>query len=335
MSGWSGRPTNRRAGWARSVPAILLVAGGLAASNATGNGVAHAAWTSPLGWTAPATIPAAQTLTSPALAEYNGLLYAAWSGQGTLGMAAGVWYSAYNGSTWSTQAKVPGVLTHVDGGVALGVYAGALYFVWQGSSNYAQLWYSAFNGTTWTTQAKVPSALTSEYPYLAAYNGRLYLAWDGTSSPHRIWYSAFNGTSWSKEARIPSVTNVNGSALAAYGSKLYVTWANPSHVIEYDSFNGATWSGPKSLTSNAFDQATLAVVAGELYDGWTDGSGGGYGDVTYSAFNGTTWSADGSVPSSLGCNGPPILAAYNTSLFVAWESSDCGDSGPIDYSSGP
>jgi hypothetical protein len=334
----SGEPT-RRAGPERLALGVMVLAAALLVSATSGPRVARAAPASPTAWTAPVTIPGSSSIGSPALAEFNGKLYAAWTGSGGSGVVH-VWYSSFNGTTWTKPAKVPSALTIQYSTPALGVYNGALFFAWVSSATpNQQLWYSSFNGTTWAHQKKVPSGLTrgGTGGSLAAYNGKLYLGFEGTGTTSKIWYTAFNGTSWTATTTIPSVTNAFSPGLAVYNGALYASWDDQtSREIVYTAYNGTSWTSPASLASSSvFDGPALAAIGGILYDAWIDFPiGGGFGDVTYAAFNGTSWSADVSVPSSLSCNGMGI-GAYGSSLYAAWTTADCGNPGGVNYSTGP
>jgi hypothetical protein len=190
-------------------------------------------------WTGPGLIPSAMTYDGgPALATYDGLLYAAWQGQSS---PYHIWYATFNGTSWSKQAEVPQAETNEYTGPSLGVYQGSLYLAWQGSASPYHVWYTAFNGSTWTNQAEVPNALVnpSSAVGLAGYNGKLYLAWTGQSSPFNLWYASFDGTTWSGQARIPSATSTGeftyaDSALVSYGGLLYAMWPTGSNsTLEY------------------------------------------------------------------------------------------------------
>jgi hypothetical protein len=188
-------------------------------------GVAQAAVAATAKWYGPDTVPSAITYeANPVLATYDGLLYAAWQGQGS---PYHIWYSTYNGTTWSAQQEVPNAVTNEYTGPTLAVYDGDLYLAWEGQASPYHIWYSAFNGSTWSNQAEVPSALAnaSSAVGLAAYNGDLYLAWTGQTS-YNVWYSAFNGSSWTAQSTIPSATSSGAfyyvsTPLVSYDGRLY------------------------------------------------------------------------------------------------------------------
>jgi hypothetical protein len=287
-------------------------------------------------WSAPTAIPSAETISTPALADYDGLLYAAWTGNSS---TRHIWYSAFNGTSWTAQTTVPSALTNITG-PALGVYGGDLYVVWEGQSKPYQLWFSAFNGSTWTAQAKVPSAFTQQYfsPGLAAYDGSLYLTWIGQGASEKVWYSAYNGSSWSPQTTIPGATSVryqgSEASLTVYDGNLFASWqTSTTPEVAYASFNGTSWTGPMAITSVSAAGPGLAVKGAKLFDAWTNDESAELGDITYSTYNGSTWTAAKLIPGAvIGYEVGPALATYSGKLYVAW---DPNSTSTIDYVSGP
>lgn len=318
----------RRVGKAVGLSSLVATALAVAASTPT---AVHAG---PDSWGTPAGVPSAKTYGPPALAVYNGLLYAAWGGEAG---PAGIWYSAYTGTGWTTEAKVPSALSPPYVGPALAVFNGDLYAFWEGASTPSGVWYSAYNGTTWSPQAKVPSALTqsvySSNLTVAVYLGKLYVAWMGQNSGRNIWYSAFNGTTWMAQQEAPHKARGN-PALAVYAGKLYLSWLYCLDCkVSYETYNGTSWTSSATIPSSAFAGPALATYGGDLYAAWTTYPSG---DVTYAPFNGSSWQAAVSIPAAsanTACGGTS-LAAYLGSLYAAWSPvGGCG--GGVDYSAGP
>jgi len=285
-------------------------------------------------WTGPSIIPSAMTYDGgPALAKYDGLLYAAWQGQSS---PYHIWYATFNGTSWSHQAEVPEAETNEYTGPSLGVYDGDLYVAWQGQSSPYHIWYAAFNGTTWTNEARVPNALVnhSSAAGLAAYNGDLYLAWTGQSSPYHIWYASFNGTTWSGQHTIPSATSTGeftyaASPLASFGGLLYAMWPTGANgTLEYATFDGS-WSAPLALPGGGvldYGGPALAVTDSKMYASWDSQA---TSTINWASFNAAAWSKPQSVPDAMSLVGPG-LAAYKGSLYDAWTPDIEGS--PIDYS---
>jgi hypothetical protein len=331
MSLWSSGRARRPAG--RRIISRPLLAAGVIVVLVPALTAARAAAATP-SWTGPSTIPSAMTYDGgPALATYDGLLYAAWQGQSSPNH---IWYATFNGTSWSQQAEVPHAETNQDTGPSLGVYDGDLYLAWQGQSSPYHIWYAAFNGSTWTSQAEVPNALVnvSSTVGLASYNGDLYLAWTGQSSPYNLWYADFNGTTWSGQAKIPSATSTGHfsyatSALVSYGGLMYAMWPTGGNaVLKYAAFDGS-WSAPLTVPdSSVLNEGgpAVTVLGSKMYASWDSQN---TSTVDWVSFTGAAWSTPKEIPHSISLVGPG-LAGYKGSLYDAWTPDIEGS--PIDYS---
>jgi hypothetical protein len=71
------------------------------------------------------------------LAAFGSNLYAAWSTTN----GAGIYWSAFNGTSWSPSQAVPGVGSSNE--PALAVYAGNLYGAWDGSNGDDNVYWSS------------------------------------------------------------------------------------------------------------------------------------------------------------------------------------------------
>jgi hypothetical protein len=285
-------------------------------------------------WTGPSTIPSAMTYDGgPALAWYDGLLYAVWGGQSS---PYHIWYATFNGTSWSHQAEVPQAKSNEYTGPSVGVYDHDLYVAWQGASSPYHIWYTVFNGTTWTNQAKVPNALVnvSSAVGLAAYNGDLYLAWTGQSSPYNLWYASFNGTTWSGQQRIPSATSTGvfsyaDSALVTYDGLMYAMWPTGTNgTLEYAAFDGS-WSAPLAVPGTSvldYGGPALTVWDSKLYASWDSQA---TNTINWISFNAAAWSTPQEIPHAESLVNPG-LAAYEGSLYAAWTPDIEGS--PIQYS---
>lgn len=317
---------------------IAVAVGCALAAAAAGPGTAGAAVASPAAkWAGPYTIPDSATSSNPALASYQGQLYAAWSAGSSSPYQ--ISYSAFDSAThmWSTPLAVPFAEPGADTGPALAVYHDDLYVAWevQSSGSSMQMWYSAFNGTSWTTPVEGPSGLTTANDTgsvgLAVYGGDLYLAWVGKNVAG-LWDSAFNGTSWTPQAKIPGTTDIcnllsASVALATYHHLLYMAWqacdsGTKPLELAYATFNGTSWSSPADGGPWPNTGPALAVKGTRLYASWSVSPAG----VDWASFDGTTWTSPKTIPDSLGDGLAPAIAAYGGALYDAWTN------GPIDYS---
>ena len=268
-------------------------------------------------WTHPATQPQALTVQSPALAVFKGKLYAAWNGQ----TGDRIWYSAYNGSSWSGQQTVGWAGGHALTGKApaLAVLDGHLYAAWTGATG-DKIWYSSYNGTRWSVQHTVTgswgSALNSTGPALAVLFGKLYAGWTETSTS-RIAFSTLSGTTWTPP-RVLSVTSLYTPALLgdpADGS-LILAWTTKAGRVDWFSCCAeAPRVVPHAVTTSAPALASLGSTSENFtfYLAWMAN-----GLVDYRAcFPNRCWTASKFVPEAL-TDDAPALAVENYTVVAAW-----------------
>jgi hypothetical protein len=186
-------------------------------------------------WTPNTYVPSSSTGgteagTAPALAAFDGDLYAAWLVT-TNGTSYAVWYSKFNGTVWTTPISIPGITGEISGTPALAVYRGALYASWSdGDSEVAYAYLSAVGRRlTWSTPDFVDLSCSFELggAGLAVANGTLYDAWINCASNY-VNYSKFKGTTPESPGILSPQTEdltCYAAALAAYGGSLYAAWS--------------------------------------------------------------------------------------------------------------
>ena len=91
------------------------------------------------------------------LAAYNGDLYLAWTGQSS---PYKVWYSAFNGTSWTAQASIPSTSSagFAYSGTPLAAYQGTLYASWVTGTS--ELEYATFNNAP----TRLPCAHGADIP---------------------------------------------------------------------------------------------------------------------------------------------------------------------------
>src|SRR6201999_1622068 len=85
------------------------------------------------------------TSARPALAVYNGALYAVWKG---VPNDTRLWWSKFDGTKWSTEQTLQGNTSDAPSAAA---FNGYLFVAWKGVPGDNKMWWSAFNGS-WTPQ---------------------------------------------------------------------------------------------------------------------------------------------------------------------------------------
>jgi YVTN family beta-propeller protein len=278
-----------RWGWApqATVPAAATTAGPALAAY---NGATYAAWadqaTGAVTWSAysgtwasPQPVSGiwgtALTGTAPALVAYGGRLYAFWAG---LGGGTKIWYSAYNGTTWSAQATLSGTwgAAATSQPPAVAAYGGDLYAAWTDQKT-GKVTVAYYNGASWGPP-DVLAGTTADAPALAddAGTGALVVAW--TTSTGKIdWLNCCTAPvhtlPHAQTSAAPAVAAMN---LYRYGT-VYFAWKGPAkNKIYYEAaFNTTVGYGdnnfthqqilPQALTSAA---PALAVNGTTLWAAW-------------------------------------------------------------------
>jgi hypothetical protein len=92
-----------------------------------------------------------------------------------------LWYSTFNGSSWTTQQQIPYPVASSVGPSLTTSYGelDIVYAAWKGSGTDESQWYATFNGEKWSTQQQIPGTLSSVGPSLAYSPDRdtVYAAW--------------------------------------------------------------------------------------------------------------------------------------------------------------
>lgn len=168
-------------------------------------------------WSEDRELPNHGTFGGPALAVYNGLLYCVHEGQpkailnpdnnASEDRDMWLWYTTFDGNTWSEDRKLPDHGT--SGPPGLAVYNGKLYCIHEGRYEDGWLWYTTFDGHTWSKDTKLPYG-TSRPPALAVYKGKLYCVHEGQGEKGSIWWTVL------------SLPNSNLDWIEARGANSYV-----------------------------------------------------------------------------------------------------------------
>ena len=216
--------------------------------------------------TAPSWGPA-RTLDAPALVTYDGDLYAFWTGE----TEHNIFYSAYNGTSWSKQEKVGAepLVVYASQGPSAAVYDGDLYVAWNDGTDF---FFAKFNGKSWTSEPFISSLLGSA-PALVAYSGDLYAFWVGVSG-NAVSSMAYDGDTWSTPEPVSgawgsALTNEAPTATVCDG-QLYLAWkGETTNRILYSSLDGSSWAPqqvvPQALTN---DGPALGASGDDLYVAW-------------------------------------------------------------------
>jgi YVTN family beta-propeller protein len=280
----------------------------------------------PPSWSAPAPLAAADTQDSPALAFYQGTLFAAWKAAGT----DDVRYSANNGSAWSAPMSVSGTWGAAVTGhsPALVSYGGDLYAFWTTMTGTVS--YSAYNGTAWSEPATVPGALTDHGPAATTQEAKttgspplLWVTWSAKATGD-VWFTSYNGTSWASEATTLGVLSATAFAPAVaedYDGNPYIAWRASSGQVDWEILIGLgekVYAVPGALTSSG---PALSDTGHTLYFAF---KGKSTNRVLYLGYDGSAYTAQQSLPRAL-TNVAPALSNSGGTLCAGWKGATTGE----------
>jgi hypothetical protein len=275
----------------------------------------------------------AETDTAPALANFNGSVYAAWRGHDS----NSVWYAV--GPDWVSQQSVAGAeTTHQP---ALAAAGSALYLAWRGQSTNTtdEIYYSTNTGSGFTSpHPKVCDgfgncAETTLAPALAANGSTVYVAW--TTASDTIEIANYPGTGyWTLASTpVPGATTTKAPALAVSGDELYLAWVEEgTNNIMYATLplSGGSWSAVNQVEGTDWvAQTSVAPAFGVspvpehtgLYIAWTaPTSTEGVFTINFSQLTGSGFNPPVPIP-------PGPLAIANTApalIGYTGGSTECG-----------
>ncbi|GAA2838227.1 glycoside hydrolase family protein [Crossiella cryophila] len=189
---------------------------------------AHAVSTDGITWTtaiAHQQTPGVRTFDAPALAVFNGSLYALHRGEDQQLYRT----TSTDGLTWTAPVHtLAGNMTNQRPGMA--VHNGKLYVAWHGhDSNPRAYLASSVDGVNWAAapvRVGGTAASVAGGPVLAAHGGKLYAVWLSTSDQAMYGAYSTDGTEWSPQYTVartgkawqsPSVTLLEGRLRLAWG----------------------------------------------------------------------------------------------------------------------
>jgi hypothetical protein len=293
---------------------------------------AFAAWDQPTG--GPLTGSLAGRTEAPALVDFDGRAYVAWSER--------------NGNRWAVRVdRLTGRGWEPVGGTlnrdmtkravrpSLTVLNGKLFAAWEeyGGGGW-HIWVSSYDGSGWQPVGGDlnSSGARAVQPRIAAIGGTLYVAFGpSVDGVPRIEVVRFDGSDWQ---RVGSYLNLDAAdaahwaSIADVGGTPYVAWEETvlgtSHVL-VDRLEGADWQPVggevRSPNASAAYQPTITSVNGTPYVAWEENE---YGDTLWhswvASFDGNNWQPSGELRSAHALNalGPDITTIKGVP-YVTWE----------------
>lgn len=260
----------------------------------------HSYWNGDV-WSAPATIATGNYHELPSLAaDTSGNVYLVWNAD-TNPDAWQIYYSKYNGTSWSSALAISGANpsdTAWDAKIAIDSSGNpnvAYTFIPAGvGCNCRYIYYTNYNGASWSAPVSLSQAGALDYyPAIAADStGKVHVVWRNVGpaaiNPYQIRHRVWNGSSWSSETSISNIFIENQESTPRIAvdknNNAHVVWQEgdirlgPLSVM-YSKWSGTSWSSPFTVSStsnqNIFGVASVTVIPSSLSDvlvGWIDKS---------------------------------------------------------------
>jgi len=236
--------------------------------------------------TSAADVPDALSSAGPALTTFNDTTILAWAGEPGEGVHK-VWYSTFNGNSWSPETQVRGAET--SSAPALAVAAGKIYLATTPPNADDKIYFYMSSGHAFTATGSPlcddgMCAHTKATPALTGDGSALYAAW--TTADGAIMYATRFGDVWKIEpVPVPNAMTspTNGPTLALHGNALYLAWVTASgKTVEVESatlpLSSGSWSTkPKVVHAQTQVAPALGVLTSlengpikeSLYLAWT------------------------------------------------------------------
>ncbi len=285
-----------------------------------------------------------QMSSAPALAAFNGKLYAAFRGLN----AANDFYvtSSSDGANFPTATRYTNI--QMGGAPALAVFNSQLCAAFQAVDPGHTLHVTcSSDGVTWPTAWQVGNVAIGSDPAMTVFNGKLYVAFRGDDPGNAVWLaSSSDGHTFSSQS-LPD-QHMGGSSspalVASNGVLYYIYGANDSdnEMLVSSSTDGFIWHGPAAYLNNKM--SPLGPGAAAFGDGISIGFQSNDSRNVLFVTGKQTQATSYSGPNDPGGAGPqdgfgepaaeqpndqmatkPALAAFNGSLYVAFQGLNAGN----------
>jgi len=247
-----------------------------------------------------------------------------------------VYFSTWNGSSWSNAAKIagqsPNLADNIDAVIDINDNVIA---VWQQQdpSNYYQIYYAIWSGSDWTIPEKIPGQPLryGSNPQVAVdLAGDAIAVWHQDSGlSYQIFYSLWDGTQWTNAEKIPGQTeeadaNLPQIALDANGNAIAIWEKNNgiNYQIFYSFWDGAQWTDAKKIPGTPQSTGHNAQISfdtiGNALAIWSQNTGPVF-QVFHARWNGSEWINTAAIPGQPQANPkPPQIALDNNNNAMAF-----------------
>jgi hypothetical protein len=206
-------------------------------------------------WGPPSVVPGVGgTSDAPALAAAASGVYLVWKGESS---DPRIFYSTYDGNTWTAQQLVPGVGGTSQGPVARAAAVGPtltdnIWLAWKGEGNDERVFYSGFDATSkqWAPQQALPVAATNGRPALVSYDASIYSAWTDAAGSAIFWGALLQISAPAAPPPVatatfqpPAWSTSDGNTIG--GRVTLTVRSDGTWTVDFD-----TWNGPGVPTYN-------------------------------------------------------------------------------------
>lgn len=260
---------------------------------------------------------------------------AIWAGWGNISgnYQYDIFYSVYNGSSWSQREMIHPLDPAFDINPSLAMdSSGNLWVSWESRKNVnSDIYASYFDGNTWSFPQQVTwnNADEREPEILCDGDGRIWVFYSRRYSDRsEIWGSYNDGTGWTESGPISANQKMAYHPSAALGKngRIWVVWqandsGNPDIYASY--FNGNTWSTPVQITTNSepdlFPSTTQDAnnVVWLVYQSKVNGEW----DIYSSYCIDSLWSQPEIVADLEGADiNPQVICDFSNEIWATWQS---------------
>eukprot|EP00250_Pteridium_aquilinum_P021446 c25126_g2_i1 orf=35-2734(-) len=276
---------------------------------------------------APANIVPSTLMSSwPSAVSFNNKLYCFYRGLHV--NARSLFYTEFDGSSWSSARQVPDVVT--SEGPSAVVFNNKLYCFKQGTESRNELWYSSFDGSTWDNDLQVPNTRATAGPSAVVLNNKLYCFHQGWTNPaNALWYNVFDGEKWEGDTQVPGTFLTGSPSAVVFNNLIYCFYQGAGNnravlMVRVLTPESGVWSEERSVsTLTPMSQGPSAVVVNEMLYCFHQGESGGglYVNVTS---DGVEWGVSRFVEDVSLCEGL-ATANFHDELYYIFQSGEGGE----------
>jgi hypothetical protein len=287
-------------------------------------------------WTPARSIPGQRSVYQPGLAFFNGQLRMVHSGYSN---PSELWYSAFNGVSWSTNAKLNGITSH--GGPSLIVHGGVMKMIYRLSNRLMMSTYSG-SGSTFYAPVTIGSYLGTESlrsePATALLNGQLYVAYCSSQAvrvdrlnSNNTWTNVVRKTfsdsrDYCEHVELAAVRDPNPYYLFWNLHLEYAvanTYFSNMPLYEMRSGDGTSWTAQASLNRESMQPMSIAecnatthfIHGGNVY---------APNQIRWMERIGYSWGSSFQVPAKFSTSGA-ALGCYGSRTIMVYPDDNSND----------